>query len=188
MREFSKDTMAQMRRFDLDLSGIADGRARVTSLLYSAGTIYMAIATTVSDQGAGDANKFSDDGARSDILLVKMRPDWTFDPVSDVLVISSEPDDRENYISGLKTDGTYFYMTYKQATGSPPSGEQRAVIKIYDGDFGLLLKEIVAASPWGSGGEIRPSLEVQGTRIYSGEDNSQAIGTGNGEVLVYERN
>ena len=188
VREFSKDTMAQKQQFDLDLSGIADGRGRVTSLLYENGTIYMAFATTVSDQGMNETTKFSDDGAQSDILLVKMKPDWTFDPASDVQTISSETGDRENYIAGLKADGTYFYMTYKQAIGSPPTGQQRAVIKIFDRGFNLLLKQIVKSSPWGTdGGEIRPSLEAQGTRIYSGQDNSQGIGTGNGEIYIYEK-
>ncbi len=188
VREFSKDTMAQVRQFDLDLSSVADGRGRVTSLLYSTGSIYMALATTVSDQGAGDANKSSDDGAQCDIILLRMNPDWTFDASKDVRVISAEPDDRENYITGLRTDGTYFYMTYKQATGLPPTGEQRAVIKIFDMDLNLLLKEIVTSVAWGgAGGEIRPSLEVRGNRVFSGQSGAQQVGTGDASVYLYEK-
>jgi len=187
VREFSKETMAQKRQFDLDLSGVADGRGRVTSLLYFGGSIHMALATTVSDAGANDSNRMSDDGAQCDILLVRMKPDWTFDPSADVLVISAEPDDRENYITGLRTDGRYFYLTYKQAVGSPPTGEQRSVIKIFDMAFNLLLKQVVRSVAWGAGGgEIRPSLEVRGNMVYSGQSTGSGIGTGNAEIVVYE--
>jgi hypothetical protein len=185
VREFSKADLAQIREFDLDLSGIADGRGRVASLLYADGSIYMALATTVSDAGASDANKFSDDGAQCDIIVVKMAADWSFDPLTDVTTISNEPGDRENYITGLRTDGSFFSMTYKQAVGSPPTGEQRAVIKVFDRDFNLLHKEIVKSIAWG-GGEIRPSLDIYKTKVYSGQDNSPGIGSGNGQVYVYE--
>lgn len=183
VREFTKDTMALIRQFDLDLSTIADGRGRVTSLCYWNNAIYMAFATTVSDQGLNESN---DDGAQSDILLVKMRSDWTFDPAADVRTLSAEPDDRENYITGLWTDGTYFYLTYKQAVGAPPDGGQRAVIKIYDMQFSLLHTEIVRSIAWGaSGGEMRPSMEVSGGMIYSGQSTGATMGTGDAAVLVY---
>lgn len=187
VREFNKETFIQIRQFDLDLSGIADGRGRVASLLYWNSSIYMALATTVSDQGLNEQNLMSDDGAQCDIILLTLTPDWTFDPQTDVRTISAEAGDRENYITGLRTDGTYFFMTYKQAVSAPPAGEQRAVIKIFDSGFTLLHKEIVRSVAWGeSGGEIRPSLEVAGKRIYSGQDTSRNLGTGNAEVYVYD--
>jgi hypothetical protein len=186
VREFNKDTLAQISSFDLDLSAAADGRGRVASLLYWNNNIYMALSSTVSDLGLMEGN---DDGAQCDIVLVKMKPDWTFDPLTDVRTISAESNDRENYITGLRADGTYFYLTYKQAVGSPPTGEQRAVIKVFDKGFNLLLKQIVKSVPWGEGGgDIRPSLEVYGNRIYSGQDDSNGIGTGNAEVYVYQKN
>ena len=187
VREFNKDTLAQIRQFDLDLSDVADGRGRVNSLLYRDNTIYMALATTVSDEGVNDQNLMSDDGALSDIILIAMTPDWTFNPQTDVRTISAEADDRENYITGLRSDGTNFYMTYKQAVGSPPSGEQRAMIKIFDRDFNLLHREIVRSTVWGAdGGEIRPSLEVYGSRIFSGQSTGAGQGTGNAAVYVYD--
>lgn len=189
VREFDKVTMEQVRTFNLDLSGIADGRGRVTSLCYSGGTIYMALATTVSDKGAGDTSTSSDDGAESDILLVKMKPDWSFDASTDVRVISAESNDRENYITGLKITGTRLIMTYKQAVGSPPTGEQRAVIKVFDLNLTLLVKETVTSVAWGpDGGEIRPSLEVRGNMIFSGQSGAGGIGKGNAAVYVYEEN
>ena len=187
VREFSKDTFALIGQFDLDLSGVADGRGRVASLLYGNNTIYMALATTISDQGVNDQNLMSDDGALCDIILVTMSPGWSFDPQTGVRTISAEVDDRENYITGLRTDSTYFYMTYKQAVGGPPTGEQRAVIKIFDGAFNLLHKEIVRSVAWGEGGgEIRPSLEIFGNRLYSGQSTGSTLGSGNGQIVVYE--
>jgi hypothetical protein len=188
IREFDKTNFVNLSTFDLDLSGIADGRARVASLLYWNNSIYMALATTVSDQGANDQNHMSDDGAMCDILLVKMAPDWTFAPQTGVRTISADPDDRENYITGLRTDGVYFYLTYKQAVGSPPTGEQIAVIKVFDADFNLVYKENVTSVSWGSSdaGEIRPSLEVFGNRIYSGQSSSRSLQLGNGRIYVYE--
>jgi len=187
VREFNKDTLARIRQFDLDLSSIADGRGRVTSLLFWNNAIYMALATTVSDQGVNDQNLMTDDGALCDIILIKMTTNWTFNPQTDVRTISAEADDRENYITGLRTDGTYFYMTYKQAVGGPPTGEQRSVIKIFDMDFNLVHKETVMSTPWGAGGgEIRPSLEVYGTGIYSGQSTGMSIGSGNGQISMYQ--
>lgn len=184
VREFNKDTMAQVRQFDLDLSSIADGRGRVTSLYYRNNAIYMALATTVSDQGVNDSN---DDGAQCDILLVKMTTNWTFDPQADVRIISSEPDDRENYITGLRADDNFFYMTYKQAVGSPPDGEQRAVIKVFDKELNLRHEEIVRSVVWGAGGgEIRPSFEVFSSRIYSGQSMGATMGNGDAAVYLYE--
>lgn len=185
VRGFSKDDLTKLSEFDLDLSSVADGRGRVTSLLFWNSNIYIALATTVSDEGVSESN---DDGALSDIILVKMGQEWTFNAQTDVKTISAEPNDRENYVTGLKTDGSYFFITYKQAIGSPPSGEQIAWIKIYDKDFKLVLKEKVKGVTWGpGGGEIRPSLELIGNRIFSGQSSGQGIGTGNAEVYVYER-
>jgi hypothetical protein len=184
VREFSKNALTKLSEFNLDLSDAVDGRGRVTSLLFWNSNILMALATTVSDQGVNENN---DDGALSDIILVRMRQDWTFDPQKDVRAISVEPNDRENYISGFKTDGSYFYITYKQAVGSPPSGEQIAWIKIFDRDFNPVHKEKVKSVVWGpGGGAIRPSLEVLGNRIFSGQSSGQAIGRGNAEVSLYE--
>jgi len=187
VREFSKDTLAELRQFDLDLSDVADGRGRVASFLFWNNAIYMALATTVSDQGVNDQNLMSDDGALCDIILVTMTPSWTFDPLTDVRTISAEADDRENYITGLRTDGTYFFMTYKQAVGGPPTGEQRAVIKIFDKDFNLLHKEIARSVVWGEGGgAMRPSLEVYGNSIFSGQSTGATLGSGNAQIIMYE--
>ncbi len=186
VREFSRDLQALISEFDLDLSARADGRARVTSLLYWNDRILMALATTVSEQGIHEGN---DDGALSDIVLIRMRPDWTFDPQSDVHTLAAEPDDRENYVSGFETDGSYFYLTYKQSIGQPPSGEHVGWIKIFDKDFNAVHAERVKSTVWGpGGGEMRPSLEVSGNRLFFGQSGGQGLGQGNAEVEVYQIN
>jgi len=182
VREFNKDTLAKISDFNLDLSAAADGRGRVASLFFWNNKIYMALASTVSNAGIVEQ---AEDSAASDIVLVKMNSDWTFSVATDVQTISSDQaNDRENYITGFKTDGTFIYMTYKQVVPGAP-GEQRAVIKMFDMDLNLLHKELVKTATWPGGGEIRPSQEIYGTTIYSGQDNSLSIGTGNGEVHVY---
>ncbi len=184
VREFSKDTMTLIRQFDLDLSAVANGRGRVTSLCWWNNAVYLALATTVSDQGLNEGN---DDGAQSDILLLKMKSDWTFDPAADVRTLTAGPDDRENYIAGLRTNGTYFYLTYKQAVGAPPDGEQRAMIKVFDNGFNLIAEEVVRSVVWDTNnGEIRPSLEVSGNRIYSGQSTGATMGNGDAQIVVYE--
>jgi hypothetical protein len=188
VREFKKDTMALIRTFDpdLDLSDAANGRARVAGLLSWNGNIYIAFATTVSD---ADLNESYDDGALSDIVLVRMTQDWTYDPGSDVFVLSAEPDDRENYVTGLEADSSYFYITYKQTVGSPDAGEHRAWIKIFDHSFNRVHAELVKSVPWSTAGAavlVRPSLEVAGTTIYSGQSGSQTLGAGNAEIYVYD--
>ncbi len=184
VREFSKDNLTQLSQFDLDLSGAADGRGRVTSLLFANNRIHMALATTVSDQGLNEAN---DDGAKSDIVLVRMMENWTFDPQADVWTLSAEPNDVENYVSGLETDGVNLYVAYKQSAGSPPSGEHRAWIRAFDADFNPVYQQQVKSTAWGpGGGEIRPSLEVAGGAVFSGQSSGQSLGSGNAEVYVYE--
>lgn len=146
VREFDKELRRVLRQFDLDLSGVADGRARVSSLLFYDSTIYIALATTVSDRGVNENN---DDGALSDIVLVGLKTDWTFDPQNGVQTLSAEPGDRENYVSGFATDGNAFHIVHKQAVGSPPTGEQKVWIKVYDKDFNIIQKEMVKTTIWG---------------------------------------
>lgn len=184
VREFSKDDLTKLSEFDLDLSGVVDGRARVSSLLVLGKSILIVLPTTVSDSAV---NENSDDGARSDVVVVRMGPDWSFDPSQDVHTLSAEPDDRENYVSGFETDGRYLYVTYKQSVGVPGSGEHRAWIKVFERDFEPVYQERVKSAGWGpGGGEIRPSLELSGRRMFSGQSGGRGIGQGNGEVYVYE--
>ena len=87
---------------------------------------------------------------------------------------------------GLKSAGGYFFITYKQAVAVPPTGEQIAWIKVFNQDFKLVIKEKVKSVKWGpGGGEIRPSLEITGNRIFSGQSGGLGIGKGNAEVYIY---
>lgn len=188
VREFNKDTLVQLSERNCDLSDAADGRARVASFLFWNNTILAVLPTTVSNTALREDN---DDGAQSDLVLVRMNQDCTFDALQDVRKISEESGDIENYVTGLKADSNYFYITYKQTVGVPFSGEHRAVTKIYDGNFNPVLKQQVKSIPWigAASGQIRPSLEVIGNRILSGQSGSQAINTlGNADIYVYEKN
>ncbi len=186
VREFRKEDLKKLSEFDLDLSAAADGRARVASLQFWNDKIIMALPTTVADQGIIET---ADDGAPSDVIVVRMNRDWTFDARKDVKIISAESNDRENYVAGLKTAGNYLYVTYKQSAGSPPAGQHIAWIKIFDKDFNLVLQEQIKSTGWGpGGGSLRPSLEVGGNRIFSGQSGGQGLGQGNAEIYVYEIN
>jgi hypothetical protein len=61
------------------------------------------------------------------------------------------------------------------------------MIKGFDRGFRPVFAEQARTAVWGpGGGEIRPSLEVRGSRLLSGQSGAQGIGTGNAEILVYE--
>lgn len=182
VRALRREDLSLLSTFDLDLSQVADGRARVASLLAQGGRILMALATTVSDQGVRED---VDDGALSDVILLRMRPDWSFTP-EEVVTVTAEPGDRENYVCGLRTDGERLYVTYKQSIGSPPSGAHVAWIAVFDRDLRPIWKEKVTSVPWGpGGGELRPSLEVSGGRLFSGQSSGEGLGRGDAEVYVY---
>jgi hypothetical protein len=184
VRELSKADLSLLKQFDLDLSSVADGRARVSSLFYFDNYIYMALPTTVSDNNIFD-NRLSDDGALSSILLVKMHSDWTFDPLTDVRTISSDAGAVENYVNGFQTDGKYVYMSFKKSTGVVGTGEQSGIVKIFDMNFNELLKQTIKKITWGFG-EIRPSQQIRGNRFFSGQTNNPGSGPVNSELLVYD--
>lgn len=184
VRELSRADLSQLNQFDLDLSSVADGRARVSSLFYFDNTIYMALPTTVSDNNIFD-NRLSDDGALSSILLVKMHSDWTFDPLKDVKTLTSDTGTVENYVNGFQTDGRYVYMSFKKSTGVVGTGEQSGIVKIFDLNFNELLKQTIKKITWGFG-EIRPSQQIRGNRLFSGQNNNTGSGPVTSELIVYD--
>ena len=183
VRELSTQDLSQVNQFDLDLSSVAKGRARVSSLFYYNNAIYMAVPSTVSDEGLFD-NLISNDGALTEILLLKMQSDWTFDPQTDARTLSSDTGYIENYVNGFQTDGTNVYMSYKQSYGVVGSGEQSAIVKIYDMSFNELLKQTMKKVTWGFG-EIRPSQQLLGATFYSGQTNNQSGGPGDAQLGIY---
>ncbi|MBA4406752.1 hypothetical protein C0389_05705 [bacterium] len=183
VREFSKNDLTKLSDFDLDLSNAPgiDGRGRVCSLIYFNEHYYIALPTTVSDIGIVEA---VDPSAISNIALVKLDTNWKLNSQTDVKIISAEPDDKEFYVSGLNTDGNYFYVTYVQIA----SGAHMAILNVFDMNYNLIqkftVKNIVALP---GGGEIRPSLEVRENRIFSGQSAGESIGSGNAEIILYEK-
>jgi hypothetical protein len=88
-------------------------------------------------------------------------------------------------VNGFQTDGTFVYMSFKQSYGSATSGEQRAIIKVYDLSFQEILKQTIKKVTWGLGQEIRPSQQIHGRTLYSSQTSNQSDGSGNAEVNVY---
>lgn len=183
VREFSKYDLTKVSEFDLDLSGAPgiDGRGRICSLIYFNEHYYVALPTTVSDNGIVEA---VDPSAISNIALVKLDTNWTFNSQTDVKIISAEPNDKEFYVSGLSADGKYFYATYVQIA----SGSHMAILKIFDMNLNLVQKLVVrsiVAQP--AGGEIRPSFGIWGNRVFSGQSAGESLGKGNAEIVLYEK-
>ena len=54
--------------------------------------------------------------------------DWSFDPRTDVAVLSAQPGDRETYVSGLDTDGHYLYVSSASSTLTAHLGSLAAAI------------------------------------------------------------
>lgn len=183
VREFSKNDLTKLSEFDLDLSNASgiDGRGRVCSLVYFNEHYYVALPTTVSDIGIVEA---VDPSATSNIALIRLDTNWTLNSQTDVKIISAEPNDKEFYVSGFDTDGKYFYATYVQIA----SGAHMAILKIFDMNYNLVQKlavKSIVAQP--GGGEIRPSLEVRENRIFSGQSAGESLGSGNAEIVLYEK-
>lgn len=183
VREFSKNDLTKLSDFDLDLSNAPgiDGRGRVCNLIYFNEHYYIALPTTVSDIGIVEA---VDPSAISNIALIKLDTNWKLNSQTDVKIISAEPNDKEFYLSGLNTDGNYFYVTYVQIA----SGAHMAILKVFDMNYNLIQKLVVkniVAQP--GGGEIRPSFAVRENRIFSGQSAGESIGSGNAEIILYEK-
>jgi hypothetical protein len=171
VREFSKDLQTKLSEFDLNLSSVADGRARVASVFYHNYSYYMALPTTTGPVLFEEIDLM----AYSDILMVRLGTNWQ---IQESRMISQEPDDSESYVSGFKINGSYFYLTYNQLKFSQ---EWNSVLKIYDMDFNLVWTEIVKSITPEPGARLRPSLEIAEDRILLGNSN----GNGTGEVYVY---
>ncbi|MFQ6087666.1 MAG: glycosyl hydrolase 53 family protein [Candidatus Methanofastidiosia archaeon] len=174
VREFSFDLKTKLSEFDLDLSSIVDGGARQTSLIYEKSFFYIAVPTTVGVSTIPEL----DLAYPSDIVLVKLNDNWQ---IVESKIISANPEYNETYVTGFKTDGIYYYLTYNEIKMGV---EFRSPLKIYDNDFNLLKTEIVKSmSMRGKGGYgLRPSLEVTDDRIFLGNNEER-----NAEIYIFEK-
>ncbi|MFQ5892055.1 MAG: hypothetical protein ACE5HW_04605, partial [Candidatus Methanofastidiosia archaeon] len=174
IREFSFDLKTKLSEFDIDLSSVVDGGARQTSLIYENSFFYIAVPTTVGVSTIPELGI----AYPSDIVLVKLNDNWQ---VVESRIISADPEYNETYVTGFKTDGTYYYLTYNEIKMGV---EFRSPLKIYDNDFNLVKTEIVKTmSMKGKRGYgLRPSLEVIDDRIFLGNNEERKA-----EIYIYEK-
>lgn len=176
--EFTKD-LSKKREFNLDLSSVADGGPRQSSIVYYDGYYYMVIATTVSKAGVIDLL------TPSDLVIVKLDANWNVKEARNISTDKSSQTDAENYITGFKADSENFYLTYIQIDiPNIDRGGFTAPLKIYDKNFNLVVNEKVRTKQSGEPG-LRPSLELRGDTIFVGHD-SGALSKGNAEVYIYK--
>ncbi len=168
--KFDKNLNKQSE-FELDLSAYADGEARQSSIIYENGYYYIAMQTTV---GSGNIIETVEWTAPSDILMVRLDKDWR---VKEAKIIASEPGYTEAYVTGLKSDANYLYVTYNQVILGK---EFSSIIKIYDKNWNVVL-----TNKYKTGTKaLRPSLEITTDRVYAGNDEE---GAQKAEIHIFEK-
>jgi len=162
-REFSPGAMT----FDLDLSAYADGEARQSSVLYAGGFYYITVQTAV-----GPSSINNDDivwSIPANILMVKLDSNFG---VVDCKTVSTEAGYTDGYVTGLRTDSKYFYLTYNHVKLGT---EFSSVIKIFDKSWNEVLTNKYSSV---ISGALRPSIEVSTKQVFAGnidEATSKAI-------------
>ena len=142
------------------LSNYADGEARQSSTIFENGFYYLTVQTAT-----GPSSINNDDVVWSipaDLLIVKL--DANFDFVGSKTV-SAEPGYTEGYVTGLKPDSKYFYVTYNHVKLGT---EFSSVIKIFDKNWNAVLTNKYKSAI--SGG-LRPSIEVTTNQVLAGNDD-----------------
>jgi hypothetical protein len=156
------------------LSVYADGEGRQSSIVYEKGYYYIALPTTT---GGGNIVETVEWTAPSDIIIVKLDRNWN---VKESKIIAQDEGYTEGYVTGLKSDGEYFYITYNQVILGK---EFSSVIKIYDKNWkAVLTARYKTATDVKSG--LRPSIEVTTSRVYAG--NSE-YGTESADIYIFEK-
>lgn len=157
----------------IDLSDYADGEARQSSIIFDNGYYYIAMQTTT---GTGNIIETVEWSAPSDILVVKL--DKNFKAV-ETKIIASESGYTEAYVTGLKTDDQYFYITYNQVVLGK---EFSSIIKIFDKSWNVVLTEKYKTAAVGKA--LRPSIDVVADKIYAGNDEQ---GTNKADIYIFEK-
>jgi len=173
LRRFDRNLNLQSE-FDLDLSAYADGEARQSSIIYENGYYYIIMPTTV---GGGNIIETVEWTAPSDILMIKLDRMWN---VKESKIVAKQEGYTEGYVTGLKSDDKYFYVTYNQVILGK---EFSSVIKVYDKNWKVVLEEKYKTAINIRSG-LRPSIEVNTSRVYAG--NSE-YGTESADIFVFEK-
>ena len=164
VREFSFDFKTKLSESDLDLSSVADGPGRQASAIYYDGHYYMVVPST-SEEGAFLVDVITP----SDLVLVKLDTNWN---ILKSKVISQEPGDVENFVTGFQVHNGYFFISYKQGYQVASEWAFVSPLKVYDQNLNLAFSEIVKKAE-GKGESLKSSLEVTDDRVYIGYSAGQ---------------
>jgi len=169
IRKYDKNLNKQSE-FDLDLSHVADGEARQSSIIYEDGYYYIILPTTT---GGGNIVETVEWTAPSDIMMVKLNKDWK---IEDSKIIARAEGYISGYVTGFESDNKYFYVTYNRLKYGKGFS---SIIDVFDKNWNLLVSNKYRTSPRG----LRPSIDIRDGKLYAG--NNQA-GSGKAEVYIFE--
>lgn len=146
--------------YDLDLSLYSDGEARQSSILFADGFYYVAVQTAVGPSSINnDAIIWS---IPANVLLVKLDANFVFVESG---TVSAESGYADGYVTGLKADSRYFYLTYNHVKLGM---EFSSVIKILDKSLNPVVEDkyrtVVSSA-------LRPSIEVTTDQVFAGNDD-----------------
>jgi hypothetical protein len=163
--ELNKD-LEKITEFDLNISNIADGGAKQSSIIFEDGYYFLVTPTTT-----GECIGLI---CYTDILMLKLDLSWN---VLESKIIKEDENYGLGYIINLQSDDNYFYIVYNKVI---PAEITTSVIGIYDKQWNnVLSEEYKTIYQSGSGSNISdPSIYVTDNRIYAGNNY--------GEIYIYE--
>lgn len=149
--------------FDLNLSSYADGEARQSSIIFEDNYYYLTVQTAVGPSSIGNDNVIW--SIPANLLIVKLDSNFGF---VESRTVSAETGYTEGYVTGLRSDSKYFYVTYNHVKLGT---EFSSVIKIFDKNWIAVLTEKYKSVV--SGG-LRPSIEISTNQVIAGNDEEGA--------------
>lgn len=176
--EFDKN-LSRVSDFALNLSDYADGGAGQSSIIYENGYYYLAM-QTITGASTMPTNLALIWATPADVIVLKLDKDFK---VVEKKTIASDPGYTDAYVTGLKSDGKYFYVTYNKVSVSLGKGFS-SVIGVFDKGWNPVFSDAYKSAQGGAGGGLRPSIEATSDRIYAGND---AEGVIVGDVYVFEK-
>ncbi|MBI5236527.1 MAG: hypothetical protein HY886_09820 [Deltaproteobacteria bacterium] len=149
--------------FDIDLSAYADGEARQSSIILENNYYYLTVQTAVGPSSIGNDNIIW--SIPANLLIVKLDSNFGF---VESRTVSAETGYTEGYVTGLRSDGKYFYVTYNHVKLGT---EFSSVIKIFDKNWNAVVTEKYKSV---ASGGLRPSIEISTNQVIAGNDEEGA--------------
>jgi hypothetical protein len=149
--------------YDLDLSAYSDGEARQSSILFDDGFYYITVQTAVGPSTINNDTIIW--SIPANVLLVKLDANFAF---VESRTVSAESGYADGYVTGLKADSKYFYLTYnhvKLGTEFP------SVIKIVDKNMNTVVEDKYRSV---LSSALRPSIEVSADQVFAGNADETA--------------